>query len=319
MIWYNNTQYGDTLVEDSIYARLIVNPAAGAGKTGKYWPAIKSVLKKVGLRFEHDITEAPGHAIELAKNAVKKGYRVVVPVGGDGTINEVVNGIYSTGSIKDVSLAIIGTGTGGDYIRTIGVPRNFHEACERLVNRPTRMTVDLGLVEHVRNGHRERRLFANFAGIGFDAEVVRATTLRFKKLGSLPSYLTGLLTTLVSYHNQPVTLKTDGTSEERKICTAIMSIGKYGGGSMFIAPNADIRDGLFDVVVVGDVSKPDLLVSFPRIYKGTHLTHPKISIKHAREVEIISQKGIALQADGELIGESPARFSILPSAMTILV
>ena len=307
------------MVEDSIYARIIVNPAAGAGKTGKYWPDIKSVLKKVGLRFEHDITEAPGHAIELAKNAVKKGYRIVVPVGGDGTINEVVNGIYSSGSVQDVSMGIIGTGTGGDYIRTIGVPRNFHDACERLVNHPTKMNVDLGAVEHFKNGHREIRLFANFAGIGFDAEVVRATTVRFKKLGGFPSYLAGLLTTLVRYHNQPVMMTTDGKKEERKVCTAIMSIGKYGGGSMLIAPNADIQDGLFDVVVVGNVSKPDLLVSFPRIYKGTHLTHPKISVQRAREVEIISQKGIALQADGELIGESPARFSILPAAMTLIV
>jgi diacylglycerol kinase (ATP) len=318
-ICYNYFQHGDILVENISYARIIVNPAAGAGKTGKYWPDIKSVLKKVGLRFEHDITEAPGHAIELAKNAVKKGYRVVVPVGGDGTINEVVNGIYSSGSIKDVSMAIIGTGTGGDYIRTIGVPRDFHYACERLVNHPAKMNVDLGSVEHLRNGQKEIRLFANFAGLGFDAEVVRATTLKYKKMGSLPSYLAGLLTTLVGYHNQPVIMKTDGRVEERKICTAMMNIGKYGGGSMFIAPNADIKDGLFDVVVVGDVSKPDLLVSFPRIYKGTHLTHPKISIEHAREVEIISKKGIALQADGELIGESPARFTILPSAMTIMV
>ncbi|HXX59154.1 MAG TPA: diacylglycerol kinase family protein [Dehalococcoidales bacterium] len=307
------------MADNSIYARLIVNPAAGAGKTGKYWPGIKSVLNNVGLRFEHDITEAPGHATELARDAVKKGYRVVIPVGGDGTINEVVNGLYAAGSLNDVSLAIIGTGTGGDYIRTVGVSRDFHEACERLVNHPTSVTVDLGTVEHTHNGHKEKRIFANFAGIGFDAEVVRATTVKFKKLGGFPSYLAGLLTTLVRYRNQPVTMTIDGKKEERKICTAIMSIGKYGGGSMFIAPDAEINDGLFDVVVVGDVSKADLLVSFPRIYKGTHLTHPKISVKRAREVEIISQKGIALQADGELLGESPARFSVLPSAMTILV
>jgi len=307
------------LIEDSIYARLIVNPAAGAGKTGKYWPDIKSILKKIGFRFEHDITEAPGHAIELARDAVKKGFSVVIPVGGDGTINEVVNGIYSTGSLKEVSMAIIGTGTGGDYIRTIGVPRNFREACQRLVNHPAKVTVDLGAAEFTRNGRKERRLFANFAGIGFDAEVVRATTLKFKKLGSLPSYLAGLLTTLVTYHNQSVNMTIDGKSEECKVCTAIMGIGKYGGGSMFIAPNADISDGLFDVVVVGDVSKPDLLVSFPRIYKGTHLTHPKITVKRAKEVKIISQKGIALQADGELVGESPVQFSIMPSALNILV
>lgn len=300
------------------YARLIVNPAAGAGRTAKRWPQIKEFLKKIGVKFEHDLTEAPGHAIELAKTAVNKGYKLIVSVGGDGTINEVVNGIYDTGNLKDVTLGIIGTGTGGDYIRTLGIPRDYLQSCKRLVH-PDKMIVDLGMVEHTINGEKKRRLFANFAGLGFDAEVVKATTQKYKKLGSVPSYLMGLLTTLVCYHNREISLKIDGKEEERKVCTIVMSNGKYGGGSMFIAPQADIKDGLFDVVIIGDVSKPDLLASLPRIYRGTHLTHPKVTIKHAREVEIQSKVSIALQADGELLGEAPARFSILPSALTILV
>jgi YegS/Rv2252/BmrU family lipid kinase len=300
------------------YARVIVNPAAGAGRTGKRWPRIKSFLYKTGVRFEQDITEAPGHAIELAKSAVGKGYRLIVSVGGDGTINEVVNGLYDTGGLKTVRLGIIGTGTGGDYIRTLGVSRNYQEACEHLVH-PAQMTVDLGVVEHTVDGQKRHRLFINFAGLGFDAEVVRATTKKFKKLGSVPSYLLGLVTTLVTYHNHELTMKIDGKTEQRKVCTVIMSNGKYGGGSMFIAPQADITDGLLDVVIIGDVSKPDLLASLPRVYKGTHLTHPKITLRRAREVEIQSKMSIALQADGELIGEAPARFSILPSALTVLV
>ena len=300
------------------YARLIVNPAAGAGKTARRWPGISERLKKMGLRFEHDITEAPGHAIELARAAVSRGYKLIVSVGGDGTINEVVNGLYDTGSLKDVELAIIGTGTGGDYIRTIGVPRHYLEACERLQS-PRRMAVDVGIVEHTVGGKPKHRLFANFAGMGFDAEVVRATTLRFKKLGSVPSYLAGLFTTLVSYHNRDFTITIDGKKEEHRACTVIMSNGKYGGGSMFIAPNADVQDGLLDVVIIGDVSKPDLLVSLPRVYRGTHLTHRKITVRHAREIEIQAKTPTALQADGELLGEAPARFRILPGALNILV
>ncbi len=303
---------------DSIYARLIVNPTAGAGRTAKHWPQIKQLLKKIGLRFEHDLTEAPGHAIELARTAVGKGYKFIVSVGGDGTINEVVNGIYDTGSIKDVALGIIGTGTGGDYIRTIGVSRNYQQSCERLLH-PDKITVDLGMVEHNVNGQMKRRIFTNFAGMGFDAEVVKATTKKFKSLGSVPSYLMGLLTTLICYRNREITLKIDGKEEHRKICTIIMSNGKYGGGSMFIAPQADIKDGLFDVVIIGDVSKPDLLASLPRIYRGTHLTHPKVTLKRGRVVEIQSKSIAALQADGELLGEVPARFSVLPSALTLLI
>ena len=105
------------------YARLIVNPVASAGKTAKKWPKIMYLLQSIGLRFEHDLTEVPGHARELAKSEAKKGYELVVSVGGDGTINEVVNGLYDAGNIADVMLGIISTGTGSDYIRTIGVPR----------------------------------------------------------------------------------------------------------------------------------------------------------------------------------------------------
>lgn len=300
------------------YARLIVNPTAGAGKTARHWPGISDRLKKIGLRFEHDITEAPGHAIELARAAVRRGYRLIVSVGGDGTINEVVNGLYDTGSLKDVELAIIGTGTGGDYIRTIGVPRHYLQACERLQS-PRKMAVDLGMVEHTVDGKPKHRLFANFAGMGFDAEVVRATTLRFKKLGSVPSYLAGLFTTLVTYHNRDFTITIDGKKEDHRACTVIMSNGKYGGGSMFIAPNASLQDGLLDVVIIGDVSKPDLLVSLPRVYRGTHLTHRKITLRHAREIEVQARTSTALQADGELIGEAPARFRVLPEALHILV
>jgi diacylglycerol kinase (ATP) len=114
--------------------RVIVNPAAGAGKTAKKWPEIMSLLKSLGLDFEHDVTEAPGHAIELAKSAVGKGYELVVSVGGDGTIHEIVNGLHDAGGNTSVAVGIVNTGTGADYIRTIGVPRRYKEACQCLLS-----------------------------------------------------------------------------------------------------------------------------------------------------------------------------------------
>jgi len=300
------------------HARLIVNPVAGAGKTGKKWPQIRRLLKSIGLHFEHDLTEAPGHAIELAKSAVKKGYELVVSVGGDGTLNEVVNGLYDAGNIKEVMLGIIGTGTGSDYIRTIGIPRQHKEACQHLLN-PRKLVVDLGVVEYGSNGRMVKRLFVNLAGLGFDAEVVKATTQRFKALGSMPSYLMGLLTTFLFYKNKEVSLKLDGKAEGRKVCTIMMSNGKYGGGSMLVAPQADPTDGLLDVLIIDDLTKPDLLWSLPRIYKGTHLTHPKVTIKRAREIEIQTKQQMSLQADGELLGETPARFRVLPAALNVAI
>jgi len=295
-----------------------VNPVAGAGKTAKKWPQIMNLLKSIGLRFEHDLTEAPGHAIELAKSAAKKGYELVVSVGGDGTLNEIVNGLYDAGCIKDVMLGIIGTGTGSDYIRTIGIPRQHKEACQRLLN-PRKLVVDLGVVEYGSNDPMVKRLFVNFAGLGFDAEVVKATTQRFKALGSIPSYLMGLLTTFLFYKNKEVSLKLDGKAEDRKICTILMSNGKYGGGSMLVAPHADPTDGLLDVLIIDDLTKPDLLWSLPRIYRGTHLTHPKVTMKRAREIEIRPKQQMSLQADGELLGEAPAYFHVLPAALNVVI
>lgn len=300
------------------HARLIVNPAAGAGRSGKRWPQIKTLLKDIGLHFDYDLTEAPGHATELARDAARNGHDMIVSVGGDGTLNEVVNGLYQAGANGHMTVGIIGTGTGSDYIRTVGVPRSFRDACRSLLN-PQRLTVDAGVVEYVRNNETLRRLFVNFAGLGFDSEVVRATGQRFKKLGGKPAYLLGLLTTFLCYRNREMTLTLDGVSERRKVCTVVVSNGRYGGGGMLVAPNADATDGLLDVMTVNDISKPDLLCSLPRIYRGTHLSHPKVSAGRAREIDISPTQPVPLQADGELLGEAPARFRILPAAVTLAV
>ncbi len=300
------------------YMKVIVNPAAGAGKSAKKWPHIMALLKSLGLDFEHDVTEAPGHAIELARSAAEKGYEMVVSVGGDGTINEVVNGLYDANGLENVVMGIVNTGTGADYIRTFGIPRKYKEGCQLLMS-PNRRTVDLGVIEYTSNGHTEKRLFVNFAGLGFDAEVVKATTEKFKALGDMPSYLMGLLTTLFSYQNREISIVVDGEPGQRRICTIMLNNGRYGGGGMLPAPDADPGDGLFDVVIIDDMTKPDLLRSLPRIYRGTHLTHPKVTLMRAREVDVRPVQQMAVQADGELLGAAPACFSVLPAALTLVV
>lgn len=300
------------------YVKVIVNPVAGAGRTAREWPRIMGLFKGHGLRFEHDLTEAPGHAVELAKTAAKKGYEIVISVGGDGTINEVVNGLYEAGHIKDAMLGIISTGTGSDYIRTVGISRRYEEAC-RCFLQPKKLTVDLGVVEYASDGSTMKRIFVNFAGMGFDAEIVRHTTQHFKALGGMPSYLLGALTTLVFYRNKKISLIIDGEEVEKEVCAVVMNNGRYGGGGMFTAPEAELSDGLLDVLIIGNISKADLLWSLPRIYKGTHLTHPKVTVRKAREIEIKSAQPMHLQADGEFLGELPAYFRVLPSALNVVV
>jgi diacylglycerol kinase (ATP) len=300
------------------YAQLIVNPTAGAGKGIKRWLHIKELLQNTGMDFGYALTEARGHAIELARSAAKNGCKLVVSVGGDGTISEVVNGLSDADCLKDVMLGIISTGTGTDYIRTLGIPRDYSEACQRLIEPKTR-TVDLGTFECNSDGKRIRRLFINFAGVGFATEVVRATTQSYKTMGAMASYLMGLLSTVVSYQNQEVSIIVDGKADVRNVVTVLMCHGKYVGGGMMTTPDADPSDGLFDVLIVDNMTKPDLLWSLPRIYKGTHLTHPKVSIRRVKEIEIRPKMKMCIQADGDLVGEAPARFQVLPAALNVVV
>jgi diacylglycerol kinase (ATP) len=300
------------------FARLIINPAAGAGKTAHKWPHIVSFLKEQGLDFSHVLTEAPHHATELASEAVNEGCELIVSVGGDGTLHEIVNGIVTTNSSKNIKLGIVSTGTGSDYARTFNKSTDYMEACKLLLH-PAYMLVDLGLVECTSNGEPVHRYFLNFAGLGFDVDIVLATTIKYKKLGRMSSYLMGLLSTFIVYKNKTMKLVMDGTIEDRKICTILMGIGKYGGGGMLTTPLAEIDDGLFDVLMVGDLSKPDLLWSLPRIYKGTHLTHPKVILKKLKEIEVHPQEQMFVQADGEIVGEAPAHFKMIPSALNIIV
>jgi len=296
--------------------KLIVNPLAGAGKSGRQWPHILQCLQSQGLSFDYELTSYHGHAVDMAKDAACTGYRIVVAVGGDGTIHEVVNGISHANALAKVAVGIIDTGTGGDYIRTISAPKTIQESCGRLKN-PGKKMVDLGFADFVTDGEKATRIFVNFAGIGFAAEIVRSTTQTFKRIGSSPAYLMGLFSNLVFYRNNHATVTVDGERSQRKICTMLVNIGKYCGGAMKTAPEADPADGYFDVMIVGDVSKPDLLRTLPRIYSGTHLTHPKVSMKLVREVSIQTERRAALQADGELLGEAPCSFKILPASLIL--
>ena len=271
--------------------------------------------------FPEYAAKIPGNfqgLIELAKEATTKGYETIISVGGDGTIHEVVNGMYHGGGNGDVSLGIVCTGTGSDYARTFGISRNWEDACRRL-SEPRSLKVDLGAIEYSDNGYRTERVFVNFAGMGFDAEIVRRTSLTFKSLGSTPSYLLGVFTTLVSYRNREIELVIDGEETVQKVCAVVVNNGKYGGGGMFIAPDADPSDGWLDLMIIGDIGKADLLRSLPLIYQGKHGKHRKVHLRKAREVEIRSDLPLNLQADGELLGRLPVRFRIIPAALNLIV
>ncbi|MFC1948834.1 diacylglycerol/lipid kinase family protein [Chloroflexota bacterium] len=300
------------------YAKVIVNPAAGAKSTYRKWPRISRLLKHIGLSFDHEYTEGIGHAVELARAAAVKGYRYLVAVGGDGTVNEVVNGMLDSADAADMTLGMVSTGTGSDFARSIGIPKHYINACSCLTS-SRRSSIDVGVVEYQSNSKTLQRFFVNAAGIGFDAAAVETTERLPKYFGGTIPYLFGLLRTLFGYKNQLVELRIGDRVETSRVLSVVVSNGCYFGGGMRVAPEARLDDSLFDVTVIGDVGKFDLLKSLPMIYKGTHGKHPKVSMEKAEKITVNSPERLLVQADGELLGEGPASFWLKPAALSIVV
>ena len=298
--------------------KFIVNPAAGSNTTHKKWKLIISFLKRIGLHFDYEFTEGTGHAIELAKLAAINGYERIVAVGGDGTVNEVANGILSSTNPNDSLLGVISTGTGGDFVRSAGIPRDYLKACSNLAD-SNRLLVDIGIVECLKNGNATQRFFINTAGIGLDAAVVAATERVPKYFGGTVPYLWGLVRTLFTYNNKSVIIHSKGKSESQRVVSVMVANGRFAGGGMHFAPGAKLDDGLLDMIIVGDFGKLELIKSFPKVYKGTHIFLPKVKVEKITDISIESSEKALVYADGEILGESPARFRIIPSALQVAV
>jgi diacylglycerol kinase (ATP) len=300
-------------------AKIIINPAAGANSTHRKWPQIRSCIENTGLSFDYQLTEGKGHAIELAKAAAGDGYRYLVAVGGDGTIHEVANGIMETSRAAITTLGVVFTGTGCDLSRSVGISHDHARACLALAG-DRRKKIDVGLVEYRRDGTSSRRYFLNAAGIGFDATVVEATDKLPKYFGGTLPYFFGLVRSFLSYHNKKVTLRIgDREPEQATVLSTVVANGRYFGGGMQVAPEARLDDGLLDILIIGDFGKLELLRVFPRVYKGTHVGYPKIRSERDSRVSIESSERFLLHADGELLGEGPASFSLLPEALEMVV
>ena len=306
------------MTQKTPHAKVIVNPVAGAKSTRRIWPKINRLLKHVGLSFDFEYTEGVGHAIQLARDAACDGYRYVVAVGGDGTVHEVANGILCSGGASTATMGIISTGTGSDFIRSAGVQRNYVPACSVLAN-PRASCVDVGVVEYMSKGQRLQRFFVNAAGLGFDAAVAESTERLPKYFGGTIPYVFGVLRTLIRYRNKLVSLGIGDKVEKMRIVTVVAANGGYYGGGMHVAPQADLRDGKLDLMVVRDMGKLELLKAFPRVYKGTHTTHPKVFMEKVSEITVDTAERVLVHADGEIIGEGPASFRIVPGALNLAI
>jgi len=303
---------------------LVVNPKSQGGRLGKRWTEIADTIGRA-FPFDEAITEGPGDATRLAREALRGGAERVVAIGGDGTINEVVNGFFDDQGkaiAPEASFAVIPYGTGGDFRRTVEMPTEL-AAAAKVIAANHRRKIDVGRLEFTATGGgRAVRMFANIASFGVSGVVDRLVNESSKKLGRLAfAFATARATW--SYKNQRVQLVFDGGERvEATINTVAIANGRYFGGAMKVAPNAELDDGLFDVIAMGDFGFGDLLKSGRRLYQGTHLTMDKVTARRARVVEaepIDPGAVIELDVDGENPGRLPARFELVPAALSIVV
>ena len=306
---------------------VIVNPYSQGGRLGKRWPEL---AEQVGRAFPYDeaITTAPGEATRLAREALKAGAERLVAVGGDGTINEVANGFFDDQGAPvatKASLAIIPFGTGGDLRRTLRIPKEAADAIAVIKANHTRR-VDVGKLELTgHDGKPLLRMFINIASFGISGRLDRMINESGKKLGRIGYFVTGTRATL-THKNQRVQLIFDGNTEQRvEATTYVVAVanGRYFGGGMMIAPNAELDDGVFDVTMVGDLSITQLLTGFARqVYSGAHLKTKGVSVRRARVVEaeaIDPNDKVEFDVDGEHLGRLPARFEVVPRALSLVV
>jgi len=300
-------------------AKVIVNPTASGGKVGKRWPQLCALLKQGGLRFAAELTEYPEHATEIAHAALDEGFRHIVCIGGDGTVNEIVNGLFVDGRVHpEVVLSIIPGGTAADFIRILGISRDPLQAWRTVLGDRTR-AVDVGVINCIRDGRPIERYFVNVAGLGFDGETAVRVNRMSKRIGGTFPYLISLVLTLLSYENKDVELTFDSQQLRGRFNSVIVCNGQYFGGGMWVGPQAAADDGIFDLVILKDLNKLEFLANVPRVYKGTHLAHPKVELFQAKEVHVEAKQRMFIQAEGELIGEAPATFRLIPSALNLRV
>jgi YegS/Rv2252/BmrU family lipid kinase len=240
-------------------------------------------------------------------------------VGGDGSVNEVVNGMLATGRAPLPELAVITIGTGKDFARSHGIPTKLDAALAIAADGRT-ATADVGRVRHrTRDGGERESFFANVGSAGMSGEVARRADASSKVLGGKISFLVALVRVFARWRNVDVTVDIDGGRRTGRMTNVVVANGPYHAGGMWLAPDARPDDGLFDVVLFGDITKADFVRSVIKIYRGTHVHHPKIDVVRATTVSVDSAELLPLELDGEQPGTTPARFEIVPGALRVRV
>lgn len=300
---------------------VVVNPEAGTGKGFRDWPIVNDMLERQGLKFDFAFTERKYHAVEITVWAIRNGFNRIAIVGGDGTLNEVLNGVFiqTERPPSEIILGVIGVGTGNDWQRSFALPHDYLGKVTALKEERT-ILQDVGRVEFFESRVKQIRYFANVAGVGFDAEVAKATN-KLKEEGRRGRllYLISILKALLVFKSSVAKVIIDNFSISGPVFSVILGMGKYSGGGMIPLPNAEPDNGLFEITVVKKISRLNLLLNIFRLYNGTILNHPKVFGYQSTTVKISANPPLNLEVDGESLGTSPFAFAIIPSGVRVVV
>lgn len=308
---------------------VVVNPQSGGGRTGRGWPATAAALRRAGLDFDYALTERPAQAQELAAEAVRQGCPLVVAAGGDGTIHEVANGLLDRHGEDGEGgegpppcrFGLLPLGTGGDFRRTFQIPKDLTEAARVLVAGRTRR-VDAGRVSFTGpDGTAGSCHFVNIADAGIGGDVVTRVNHGLRLPNGELTFALATAVSLLSWRNQPMRVVIDGVRHEVTAQQVVVANGRYYGGGLCVAPRAVPDDGLFDVIVAGDLGLLENVRLLRPLRRGTHLDRgdPKLLHRTARRVEVDAPPRVRLDVDGEQPGAPPAVFEIVPAALDLVV
>lgn len=297
---------------------VVGNPRAGRARVVRHWDELLRRMDEAGLEPDGCLTERPGHAIELARKARSEGRRLVVAVGGDGTVHEVVNGLLVDGPARSgerlPALGLIPAGSGCDYARTFAVPPDLAAAIAHLTTAEERV-VDVGEIRCQGEDGERLRFFVNVAEVGIGADVAERASRLPRSLGP-GRYALAFFLTLAGQRRVIAEVEVDGQRGDGPLTNLVVALGQYYGGGMKVAPRADPSDGHFEVQIQTG-SKLDYALAMPKVFRGTHLPHPRVREERAEVVDVRCTPHAKLEADGEVLGTTPAGFRILAGALRV--
>jgi YegS/Rv2252/BmrU family lipid kinase len=301
-------------------ALVIANPTSLGRAASRRSKSLEAKLRSALGPLDIEFTRAPRDAERIAREGVRSGIERIIVAGGDGTLSEVVTGLLSAGLGDYAAIGLLPIGTAGDFARGLGEPSDIDASIERLSKGNT-IRVDAGRAIYRTDGREAvTSYFVNIASLGLSGDVAELVNRTGKMLGARLSYLIGSLRGVARYRSEPVSISVDGKRVfEGALAVAAIANGPCFGGGMRIAPNARVDDGVFDWVIVPAMSSLSLLRKIPLLYSGTHLRDPRILHGRGQIVEARAMNGpIRIDVDGESLGTLPARFELLPGAITLL-